>query len=112
MPTTKSSALSMSMRRRPLCTICTRDCACSHWCCTRTRPGRHAAEQRARLGEGKPETFDFLGFTHFCTRSRKRGCVCHWAQDDQEARGKPSLRASRWSCASLCTTPLRRPELG
>ena len=24
------------------------------------------------LGEGKPETFDFLGFTHFCTRSRKR----------------------------------------
>jgi RNA-directed DNA polymerase len=25
------------------------------------------------LGEGKPETFDFLGFTHFCTRSRKWG---------------------------------------
>jgi hypothetical protein len=24
-------------------------------------------------GEGEPETFDFLGFTHFCTRSRKRG---------------------------------------
>jgi hypothetical protein len=24
-------------------------------------------------GEGKPETFDFLGFTHFCTRSRKWG---------------------------------------
>src|SRR5262249_23711175 len=22
---------------------------------------------------GKPETFDFLGFTHFCTRSRKWG---------------------------------------
>jgi RNA-directed DNA polymerase len=37
------------------------------------RFGRHAAEQRARLGEGKPETFDFLGFTHFCTRSRKWG---------------------------------------
>jgi RNA-directed DNA polymerase len=26
-----------------------------------------------KLGEGKPETFDFLGFTHFCTRSRKYG---------------------------------------
>ncbi len=37
------------------------------------RFGRHAAEQRASLGEGKPETFDFLGFTHFCTRSRNWG---------------------------------------
>ncbi len=37
------------------------------------RFGRHAAEQRKRLGQGKPETFDFLGFTHFCTRSRKHG---------------------------------------
>jgi hypothetical protein len=37
------------------------------------RFGRHAAKQRENLGEGKPETFDFLGFTHFCTRSRKWG---------------------------------------
>jgi RNA-directed DNA polymerase len=37
------------------------------------RFGRHAAKQRERRGEGKPETFEFLGFTHFCTRSRKRG---------------------------------------
>jgi retron-type reverse transcriptase len=37
------------------------------------RFGRHAAEQRGRLGQGKPETFDFLGFTHFCTRSRITG---------------------------------------
>jgi reverse transcriptase-like protein len=37
------------------------------------RFGRHAAKQREQLGEGKPETFDFLGFTHFCTRSRKWG---------------------------------------
>jgi group II intron reverse transcriptase/maturase len=37
------------------------------------RFGRHAIKQRERLGEGKPETFDFLGFTHFCTRSRKWG---------------------------------------
>ncbi|MCP4966032.1 MAG: group II intron reverse transcriptase/maturase [bacterium] len=37
------------------------------------RFGRHAIKQRERLGDGKPETFDFLGFTHFCTRSRKRG---------------------------------------
>jgi RNA-directed DNA polymerase len=37
------------------------------------RFGRDAAKQREARGEGKPETFDFLGFTHFCTRSRKRG---------------------------------------
>lgn len=49
------------------------------------RFGRHAAKQRERLGEGKPETFDFLGFTHFCTRSRKWGLFRHRAQDDQEA---------------------------
>ena len=30
------------------------------------RFGRHAVKQRENLGEGKPETFDFLGFTHFC----------------------------------------------
>jgi len=38
-----------------------------------SRFGRQAAEQRAARGEGKPETFDFLGFTHFCTRSRNWG---------------------------------------
>ena len=37
------------------------------------RFGRHAAKQREELGEEKPETFDSLGFTHFCTRSRKWG---------------------------------------
>jgi RNA-directed DNA polymerase len=28
--------------------------------------GRYAARNRQRRGEGKPETFTFLGFTHFC----------------------------------------------
>jgi RNA-directed DNA polymerase len=32
--------------------------------------GRHAAADRARRGLGKPETFNFLGFTHICGRSR------------------------------------------
>jgi group II intron reverse transcriptase/maturase len=35
--------------------------------------GRFAAAHRARRGLGKPETFDFLGFTHICGRSRKGG---------------------------------------
>jgi len=33
--------------------------------------GRFAAANRARRGEGKPETFDFLGFTHICAKTRK-----------------------------------------
>jgi RNA-directed DNA polymerase len=32
--------------------------------------GRFAASSRAQRGEGKPETFDFLGITHFCARTR------------------------------------------
>lgn len=32
--------------------------------------GRHATSNRARLGKGKPETFDFLGFTHICSWTR------------------------------------------
>jgi RNA-directed DNA polymerase len=32
--------------------------------------GRYAAERRAARGLGKPETFDFLGFTHICARTR------------------------------------------
>ena len=35
--------------------------------------GRRAAAARAARGEGKPETFNFLGFTHICSRSRKGG---------------------------------------
>jgi len=33
--------------------------------------GRFAAENRKRRGEGKPETFGFLGFTHACGRTKK-----------------------------------------
>jgi len=33
--------------------------------------GRYAAERRVKRGLGKPETFNFLGFTHICGRSRR-----------------------------------------
>jgi hypothetical protein len=35
--------------------------------------GRFASERRKRRGKGKPETFDFLGFTHICGRSHGTG---------------------------------------
>ena len=33
--------------------------------------GRFAERDRQKRGEGKPETFTFLGFTHYCSKSRK-----------------------------------------
>ena len=33
--------------------------------------GRYALIRRKTTGKGKPETFDFLGFTHICSRSRR-----------------------------------------
>ena len=35
--------------------------------------GRDAAENRKQRGEGKPEVFNFLGFTHMCGKTRKAG---------------------------------------
>lgn len=32
--------------------------------------GKYANEDRRRRGEGKPDTFTFLGFTHYCSKSR------------------------------------------
>ena len=33
--------------------------------------GRFATERRGRRGEGKPATFNFLGFTHICGKDRR-----------------------------------------
>src|SRR5229473_6188206 len=35
--------------------------------------GRYAAERRRERGKGKPETFNFLGFSHICGTSQKAG---------------------------------------
>src|SRR6202163_3987970 len=37
--------------------------------------GRFAAQHRKQRGEGKPETFTFLGFTHFCGRHTRTGAL-------------------------------------
>jgi len=38
--------------------------------------GRYATVARERRGEGKPETFNYLGFTHICGKNRKgKFCV-------------------------------------
>src|SRR5882762_4431700 len=35
--------------------------------------GPYAIDQREWRGEGKPETFNFLGFTHICVKKRSNG---------------------------------------
>jgi len=35
--------------------------------------GRHAERNRKQRGEKKPESFDFLGFTHLCGKTSKQG---------------------------------------
>jgi len=35
--------------------------------------GRYAIERRTQHGEGRPETFDFLGFTHLCAKTQTHG---------------------------------------
>jgi RNA-directed DNA polymerase len=39
--------------------------------------GRFAADNRKRRGLGKPETFNFLGFTFICGKSRRGGFLIH-----------------------------------
>jgi RNA-directed DNA polymerase len=41
--------------------------------------GRYAAANRERCGEDKPETFNFLGFTHICGKTRQ-GKFAVWRQ--------------------------------
>ena len=43
--------------------------------------GLHASAERQQRGEGKPDTFDFLGFTHICGKARKTRSVPRQAQD-------------------------------
>jgi group II intron reverse transcriptase/maturase len=39
--------------------------------------GRYAAKQRSKRGDGPPETFDFLGFTHISGTTRKGDFTIH-----------------------------------
>src|SRR6202048_3018930 len=40
--------------------------------------GRFAARDRPQRGEGKPETFTFLGFTHYCGQRHKTATFTVW----------------------------------
>jgi len=52
--------------------------------------GRNAAGRRKARGEGRPETFDFPGFTHRCGVTRTRWMVHHPPGDDRETAASDS----------------------
>jgi RNA-directed DNA polymerase len=55
--------------------------------------GRFAREDRKRRGQGKPETFDFLGFTHYCGQTRNGKFTVGRKTMAKKVRGK--LKALR-----------------
>lgn len=78
--------------------------------------GRFVAERRAKRGEGKPETFDFLGFTHICgtklngrgfqlrrktKRKRKQALLNEIAAELRRIRHAPIDEQGRWLASVL-----------
>jgi RNA-directed DNA polymerase len=53
--------------------------------------GKFAAERRARRGEGKPETFTFLGFKHYCS-TKKDGTGFQLGRKTDRKRMRAKLR--------------------
>ena len=50
--------------------------------------GRFAAEDREARGLGKPETFNFLGFTHICAQTRKGSFQLRRVTESRRMRAK------------------------
>jgi RNA-directed DNA polymerase len=50
--------------------------------------GRYAAERRSERGDGPPQTFDFLGFTHISGKIRKGDFTIYRISASKKLRGK------------------------
>ena len=68
--------------------------------------GRFAEERRKRNGFGKPETFTFLGFTHYCSQSRN-GKFRVKRKTSRKKFAKKSREVHR-KIAEMRTMPLRQ----
>ena len=70
--------------------------------------GRFAAPSRAKKGLGKPETFNFLGFTHICGRSARGRFVL--MRKSRRDRMRVKLRAIKEALRRRMHLPI--PQLG
>ncbi len=71
--------------------------------------GRNAAKNRARRGQGKPETFNFLGFTHICGKTRK-GDIFMVVRQTMRQRRQAKLREVKAELRRRMHRPI--PEQG
>jgi RNA-directed DNA polymerase len=64
--------------------------------------GRRVAQQREQSGMRRPETFDFLGFTHYCSKTRSgRFMVKKKTQSKRMIRKLKALRSEMKGCLHL-----------
>ena len=70
--------------------------------------GRFAAERRQKRGLGKPETFQFLGFTHICGKARNGRFQLKRITDSKRLRAK--LHKVKTECRRRMHLPI--PEQG
>jgi RNA-directed DNA polymerase len=71
--------------------------------------GRFAAENRRKRGEGKPETFDYLGFTHICAKTRN-GIYFHIRRKTAKKRLRAALAKVKAALRRRMHDPV--PEVG
>lgn len=70
--------------------------------------GRNAEENRRNRGEGKPETFNFLGFTHSCAKTRQGKFVV--LRQTMRKRWQAKLKAVKAELRRRMHTPV--PDMG
>jgi RNA-directed DNA polymerase len=70
--------------------------------------GRFAAANRRNRGDGKPETFNFLGLTHSCAKTRKGGFTV--LRQTMRTRWQAKLRAVKTELRQRLHQPV--PEQG
>lgn len=71
--------------------------------------GAGAIHSRRRRGQGKPETFNFLGFTHICARKRSNGMFTVLRHTDRQRLNK-KLAEVKAELRRRITDPI--PEVG
>jgi len=66
--------------------------------------GRFAALNRKERGQGKPETFTFLGFTHYCGTRRSTGSFIVWRKT-----AKTRMAAKLWALKAELRRRMHEP---
>lgn len=57
--------------------------------------GKYAEQNSKNRGKRKPDTFDFLGFTHYCSKSRK-GYFLMKAKTSKKRQSKALREMNSW----------------